>query len=75
MLLQLACCNTKNEKRSLSPKTALFLNIAFKACYTPSLLEKKGGGKTVYSKLSAFKLVILLLNAPACCNGNTSVLM
>ena len=75
MLLQLACCNTKNEKRSLNPQTALFLYIALEACYTPSLLEKKGGGKTVYSKLSAFKLVILLLNAPACCNGNTSVLM
>ena len=75
MLLQLACCNKKNEKRRLNPKTALFLYIALEACYTPSLLEKKGGGKTVYSKLSAFKLVILLLNAPACCNGNTSVLM
>lgn len=75
MQLQLTCCNTDNEKRSLNPKTALFLNIAFKACYTPSLLEKKRGGKAVYSKLSAFKLVILLLNAPACCNGNTNVLM
>lgn len=75
MQLQLACCNTDNKKRSLSPKTALFLNIAFKACYTPILTWKKRGGKAVYSKLSTFKLVILLLNAPACCNGNTNVLM
>ena len=41
MLLQLTCCNTDNEKRSLSPKTALFLNITFKACYTPILTWKK----------------------------------
>ena len=49
MLLQLACCNTDNKKRSLSPKTALFLNIAFKACYTPILTwkEKRWKGRSL----------------------------
>lgn len=49
MQLQLTCCNTDNEKRSLSPKTALFLNIAFKACYTPILTwkEKRWKGRSL----------------------------